>query len=575
MRAVRNPGLDGRLRIIRWGLFAAFLLYVSIRVFSVPLTNDEFGALLSVYRGSLADLITFRIVDAQNHPLAAFCAILLRRFLPLGEIAAVRLPAVFGFLCFGLGALRATARLNHPWLQVLGLAALLTNAFALDFFSLARGYGLALGFQMLSLAFLIDLVCTRERPSHSSLRTQLALWCGCLAVISHLAFLSYFVGLIAMLFLLGFSLRGALRESLRGGAACDSPDLPPKKVWLSTVFHEVGRQGYLLVCGALLAVFYLPIVIKLVAGDKLYFGGTRGWVADSVSSLIDATFYRLDAPASVVTGLAYGLVILGCLLGARQLVGFRAWRDLARLRPAGVCFFLLAVMALFAYGLHLGFEVRFVLERAALILLPPAVCLFLFATDDLSGRFQEVLFLLLTVYVLVGASQLNLRRTLSWEMTADAPQLVADLAALREAQGGGPLVLGISDSCKTTTWYYLNELLSKEKEPKLTDKGLVRITDWLALYPINLQPVVNTSIKVPTASEAERAGFQYWLPVDPREGGDSGEERVWLHRDTDYLLVRDGHGLDQYPWPAEKVKDYIESRTTLLRLRWPTGGLTG
>ena len=536
---------------LRRGLVAFFFVYVTVRAFTLAITNDELGALLGVYRSTLANLITFQLVDAQNHPLSGFLGILFRDLLPASrEVFAIRLPSLLAFLAFAWGAYRLTGRLRDPRLRILGLAALLANAFALDFFSLARGYALALAFQMISLVFLVEIFLERRRPAYGEAKAQAALWAAAASVISHLAFLSYFVATTGVLFLLGL-----LSRPIEG----DGPRAPFREIP-----RELLRQGYLVVCGALLGVFYLPIILLLKMQDLFYFGGTRGWVADSVRTLLEASLYRFEVPEVYVTLAAYGAVALGLYLGGRAWLDAGSWQEPFRLPPAGLFFSLLAVMAAFSYTLHFAFGVRFVQERAALSLLPPALGLMVFAADRGEGSRRQVLALGLLAYTVLGFSQLNLHRTHSWEMSSDVRELVADLEEIHRREGR-PMVLGMSDSTKYTTWFHADRSLSKKGKVETTDQTHARTIDWLTLYSINAAPE-GAGLAFRPDPEGGPARPYGWLEIPARE--DSAEGSLFVHTDTTYLLLRKGHGPEHYDLPAEPVKVYGESGNTLMRIRF-------
>ena len=127
-------------------LFAALLGYVGYRAYALSFTHDE-SVSFSIFVFHIKE---FR--DTANHHylntwLMQWCYQVLG-----GAEWALRLPNVlaFGGCAWVLG--RRMVQQQQPWLVLgAGMGLLLLNPFVLDFFSLARGYGLSLCFSTCSL----------------------------------------------------------------------------------------------------------------------------------------------------------------------------------------------------------------------------------------------------------------------------------------------------------------------------------------------------------------------------------------------------------------------------------------
>ncbi|RMG31345.1 MAG: hypothetical protein D6730_01405 [Bacteroidetes bacterium] len=108
---------------------------------------------------------------------------------------AIRLPNVLAhalYLFFSLALLRRIS--SQWWLVAAGFVLLNVHPYLLDFFSVARGYGLACGFCMMSLYYFYRWL---EKPAHSSL--LLCLLAASLAVLSNFTFLNYLAVLLGAL----------------------------------------------------------------------------------------------------------------------------------------------------------------------------------------------------------------------------------------------------------------------------------------------------------------------------------------------------------------------------------------
>ena len=186
--------------------------------------------------------------DANNHLLNTWLMRLCAAAFGTSELS-LRLPNVLALLLYLACALLLLERIEHPLTRVAGFMLLAMNPFVLDFFALARGYGLALAFLLASLWLLV----------RGSL--QLALIAGAVAVLASLPFVNAFVPIAAMaLWLLVRQKR--VREAVFAGAAC------------ATFLVVIGFE-----------------VLRLADGGRLYFGGRQGFIEDTLLSLVRATLY--------------------------------------------------------------------------------------------------------------------------------------------------------------------------------------------------------------------------------------------------------------------------------------------
>src|SRR5262249_14140126 len=160
------------------------------------------------------------------------------------------------------------------------------NPFVLDFFSLARGYGLALACLMLSLYLLAR--AHEEKPArrcviYGFLSTLVAAF----AVLANFSFLAYYVPLVLVAAWLVGSDRSYRRFSR------------------DRMVVAAGLLGG----GALFACFPLYKLLLLRRAGELYFGGNTGFFSDTVEGLVRASAYSntLSRPATA----AVSVVLIG------------------------------------------------------------------------------------------------------------------------------------------------------------------------------------------------------------------------------------------------------------------------
>ena len=168
-------------------------VYVGLRSIRVPLTHDEVSTFFGLIQNGW--LSVFNIDEAGNHFLNTWIEKLC--FAAFGNREFVlRLPAFLGLLLFLRHMYLALNFLRRPLLRLIGFLLVISNPYVLDFFSVARGYGLALG--CLSAALYHALSVWRGEINASL--TKCLVWSG-LATLSNLTFLNVYVSLVVVFFL--------------------------------------------------------------------------------------------------------------------------------------------------------------------------------------------------------------------------------------------------------------------------------------------------------------------------------------------------------------------------------------
>ncbi len=137
------------------------LLWVVYRGVHLSITYDE----VYTYELSLQSVkeifsAKHNFQSANNHILNT---VLIKPCVQLfgHQVWVLRLPNMLSFILFYWGVFLLVKELaSKKWIQVTGMFVLILNPFVLDFFSLSRGYGLAIAFQSLSLALALQFLRT-------------------------------------------------------------------------------------------------------------------------------------------------------------------------------------------------------------------------------------------------------------------------------------------------------------------------------------------------------------------------------------------------------------------------------
>jgi hypothetical protein len=262
-----------------------------IRIIRIPITCDEAPSRSDLLM-SYGDFAHLNKVTANIHILNS----ILRKastdifgntpfFLRLPSLLA---QALFMWFCY-----RLACRLfkEGGWRIAVFLACNL-NPLMFEFWAYSRGYSLAIAFMTVSIYYLV-VYLQEEKP-----------WQICLALVSAMAAVwSNFALLNFCLALAGaLAMHGILRER--------------RAAFFRTVLPM------LLTASALLALLIYAPIKKLRASNELYYGGERGLVSDTITSLVKESMYIVDQERLLVKAPTYLLLVLLCISIAYQSIRF-------------------------------------------------------------------------------------------------------------------------------------------------------------------------------------------------------------------------------------------------------------
>jgi hypothetical protein len=312
---------------------------------------------------------------------------------------SLRLPSLLGFALYGFFTLLIIQKQSLLNQLFFSIPVILLNNYLIDFFSLARGYGLSLGLMMGSIYFLLNPV--KSRVVSISLNLSLAL----LAVLANLNLLNYFIAdVLLILFLL-------------------VKTVPPEQV--KRIFIRLIPAFVVSGC-----VFFLLVkrLLLLKENGQLYFG------TDSAMHSIDSIFiwsYDLSIlPDWFLLAIHYLLPLL--LSGAVILI-------VKRRNFSGPLFIICTLVILMAVGLaaeHMFFNALYPLNRTFLYSIPLLGLLGGFFIQELEStgkKFRIALvcavFLLITGPVLYQfVRRMNVNMVAEWGYDSGTRQAAFDLA---------------------------------------------------------------------------------------------------------------------------------------------------
>jgi hypothetical protein len=413
--------------------------YTVYRACNLSFTHDES---LSYSIVAYSSLWYFNV---NNHPLNTR---LMRWCLHwLGDREwALRLPNVMAhaiYLSFGTLLLW---ELEEASFVVLGFALLNLNPFLLDFFSLARGYGLALGLSMGALYF-FKRAWSEVALNRIVLRLTVGLTFAALAALANFTWINCYLALVAGAFLLLFLKRRTFQ---------------PERYTLMV-------SALLFAANAWFTWNLVRRVLVLLRKGVLEGGGPNGFFVDTVYSLIRSALYGWKPLDTSI----WPLMIL--IVGIQLVLGMAAMRRNLRDRQFEFSSLLILVQLLVSAAIvaqHILLRSDYPLDRGALYFMPITALIIAFTGNDIfvAGGSQLRAFLKVAsaaVYVAVifhFSSTANLTHTYIWTYDADTKTALIEMDRLFAGRG---------KNLKVGNYWAL--------EPTMNYYRLTRHYDWMSV----------------------------------------------------------------------------------------------
>lgn len=369
--------------------------YTSAKAYLISFTWDESHSYLEYVRKDFWLFNGYNTMSANNHLLNTWLMKICLLFGIHLEFV-LRLPNLLAHLLFLLFSAKLVRNLSSPILIVCGYLILNLNPFVLDFFSIARGYGLAMGLMMVSIYYSYFFITTNNSLTAAFLSV---LFSG-FAVLASSIMLNYFI-ILPFLFFLAIIIRA-------------------KKI----LFKEL----LIIPSPLLLLIFLLPIINNEKMAGALFYGGKIGFWWDTAYSLITESVYEHPSLMHLRNGIQIFVIIIFVVT---FVIIIKDLRRNKKLMPYSFLLFVLMTIYLcYLANLiqHLAMDIPFPLQRTAIYYIVLFCVMLLFLFDELVnnyGRIPKIIFLALTVFFLMNfPMNANLKSVLQWNDEADTKNMI-------------------------------------------------------------------------------------------------------------------------------------------------------
>lgn len=399
------------LKVFHYTVLISLWIFVILHAFNMLITIDE------AYSFFLVKTNYYRAMPghANTHWLNSFFIKLFS--LILGDSPGlIRLHSVLAFPFFAAGIFRLSAHISNTFLRLLFYCLILFNPYILDFFSLARGYGMALTFQVWMLIFFIKAASEKNFDYKSWLFSFV---CSALSIASNLSYFYSVLGIAGFL---------AIRVFLIHDAAYSIKISPVKKI----VF--LYALLFLFTAGDLLFIKH--------SGHSLDFTLDLNLVLSLYGTVWKSSLYFAHYPG-LQSVLTYTSFILS-LIGIAYFL-FRFVKDKKITAPFIILFPFLGVL-LSNILFHLLFNNPYLHMRAALQWYVPGILLIVLLVGEIKmSRFlmPAVTGIACLLVVVHFFKQADIHYCFEWRANAESRNGLQDLYRLQAKHPAANIPFGV------------------------------------------------------------------------------------------------------------------------------------
>ena len=382
----------------------AFVAYIILRTVRIPITHDEAGTILNFSSQSVWDIITYKNPIPNNHILNTLLIKCLVTLFGMQEWAC-RLPNLLAGIAYIYFGQKILSRLfpEAEWLQLAGLIFFAANPYLVEFFSLARGYGLSTGLMVASAYYLLK---------QGEENTLTAVLLAGLSVYANLTLLNFFVPVMSFV-----SIQWWMKRPLN---------------W--RIFNRLLAIFLGLIC-----LLIVP-VLKMIRTDQFQYWSSNGFYQDTYIPLLRSSIQG-KAYFGQYTEMVFTIILFGVMafLILSLLIYWKKGRQNTFFTLPLVWIFFMSI----GYNLlqHVIFNIPYLNARTSVFYYPLFVLavfsLMAFAKNALSKVFIKMLLMLFVILALIHIIRgYNLRSSYEWWFDADNKNVVGILDGASKHEAG-------------------------------------------------------------------------------------------------------------------------------------------
>ena len=397
--------------------------YIIYKASTTSFTHDESYTYTHYVHQGFMDIVSYKTPYTNNHilntVLIKYCELLFG-----SSELSLRLPNILAFILYSIFIIlllyKYIPKLMFPFYLLMVL-----NPHLLDFFALARGYGLSFAFLLMSLYYL-SLYFTSKQNKHLILFNVGAF----LAVMSNFSLLNYYVAALIVYNIVSYVVL---------------------KINSTSNNYQFYKQNKINIVSVILSgmVLYEPLR-RISKMSLLDFGGKNGFMEDTVGTAIYSFFYEMYVTpfletifkVFIVSVVALTLIIILKAIVQRNITLFNAHISLVLIN-----LILIAIVAI-TIAQHLILGNDYYIHRFALFFYPIFILNFIFLlnyffqlskTTSVSISYLCASLALFNIYI-----NHNTAFYKDWKIDSDVKSMMQNLVLEHEKYPNKNIRLGIN-----------------------------------------------------------------------------------------------------------------------------------
>jgi len=401
-----NPTLSNRLSLFICVMIGVFLMaFTGYKAYHISLTFDESATWIDQMYHSFWDIVTYKFPNASNHVFNTLYMKYCSAYIGNSEFE-LRSLSWFSHLVYIFFSIKIVQNLKRVWFIISAFILLNVNPYLLDYFSLARGYGLAMAMMMGSLYYLVQYINNGRKWYQI-----LTLLFGILAVLANFSWLNFYLGLSGAVFVFHFFKTKEKNASFVTFARSAIP---------------LFVAGILLFC-----IIYLPLK-RLQDTHQFFFGGKTGFWKDTILQLVKDSLYTKPAESFAPVLFACILIIF---LSSVIFVFMKLFSGKSGniLNPVYYILLILFITGLSTEIQHLFLGTLFLTDRTALMFFPLSSLFIILAVSEITestrmSRFvKPILFIVSFLKVIHFLYVLNFNGVHDFYYDSSTKKMIKDL----------------------------------------------------------------------------------------------------------------------------------------------------
>ncbi|MHC1703843.1 MAG: ArnT family glycosyltransferase [Tenuifilaceae bacterium] len=450
------------------------LFYTGYRATVLSFTFDESLSFNYYVPLKFMEIISYSLPSSGNHMLNTLSMKFISNFIGSSEFL-LRLPSLLSHVCYIIFTYLICKKISTPVIALAGFIILNTNPCMLEFFSLARGYSMAIAFTVVSIYFLFLY------SENNKLRNLiLTLVFAGMAVLSSFTLLIYYVSLLMIINLYWIFSQNSFN-----------------------IKEIINKNKPLLITTFFLVVIIFEPIRKLIKYDQFLDGGTTSFWSDTVGSLISYSFFgqpyvdRISMYIEYFTAIGFLSMVIyfiySFFLNKKQFFSNRFT----------IAFLLLILPIIVSISQHYILKSNYLINRMALFFIPLFFLPLIILINNLATSTLKKIIGSTVLFIIAGAfsfhtiKSYNTSYTLNWRFDADIKTMLSDLEVQKRIDNKTSVKLGIVWLFEPTVNFYRTTKKYDWLE-KVADNNNFRNSyyDYYFLADSNLEYINNTKKNV-------------------------------------------------------------------------------